>query len=115
MNVGNIGPQGRRQRLALGIVALIVGAAVVLWLDLVATTRWWRLAAFPLFWGGILAVIEAGESTCVVLARWRVQNFDDGQGMCPVANAADAQHLAKRGRAITIRATLVAIVVMLMA
>jgi len=110
---GNIGPRGRRARLILGIIALALGIALVVSMEVRGSPRLWRLAALPLLWTGCLAVIEAQRSTCVVLARRRIWDFD--QGPCPVPDPTEAESLFRRGREVTNRATLIAAVLVLIA
>jgi fatty acid desaturase len=56
--LANIGPRGRRRRLARGLALLAAGIAVVV-LDLAAASRWWLVAVFALFGGGALDVLQA--------------------------------------------------------
>ena len=61
--IPNIGPNGRRQRLTFGLIALGVSAAVLAVLIVSRTPRMWRLALFaPLFLAGI-GVFQAQGKT----------------------------------------------------
>jgi hypothetical protein len=58
----NIGPRGRRRRLAFGIVG-ILGALAIVALDLAARSHLWLLAVFVLFFSGVLGMLQAGAHT----------------------------------------------------
>jgi hypothetical protein len=59
----NIGPRQRQRRLAIGIVALLLGVALVvalIWLEAGAA---WLLVAFVPFFVGLLGLVQAHECT----------------------------------------------------
>jgi hypothetical protein len=59
----NIDAAGQRQRRAAGIVAAVVTVGVLLLLEMSGANRWWRLAAFPLFWASALGFMQARAQT----------------------------------------------------
>lgn len=59
----NIGPRGRRRRLALGIGMLAVGVSFVVALIAGGVPPAWLLLAFPLFLVGALGMVQARERT----------------------------------------------------
>jgi hypothetical protein len=61
--VGNIGPAGRRRRLALGLIMGTVGLGAVAALIVAGAAPGWVLAAFVPFWVGALGLIQARERT----------------------------------------------------
>jgi hypothetical protein len=66
-------------RRILGAAALVAAALLILFLEVNLASRWWRAAAFPLVWGGLLGLLEARSSTCVVRAAQAVCELDDGR------------------------------------
>jgi hypothetical protein len=59
----NIGPRQRQRRLAMGIVALVLGFALVaalIWLGM--GPGWMLLASVP-FFAGLLGLVQAHECT----------------------------------------------------
>jgi hypothetical protein len=59
----NIDAAGQRRRRATGVVAAVVGIGVLSLLDVSGANRWWRLAAFPLFWASALGFMQARAQT----------------------------------------------------
>lgn len=60
--VRNIGDQGRRRRLAFGVVATLGGLAIVA-LNMVAVSRAWLVAVFALFFLGSLGALQSRGHT----------------------------------------------------
>jgi hypothetical protein len=63
VQIPNIGPRGRRQRLTLGVVSL--GVAVLLGTVLLAfgAAPGWRFALFVPLWIGALGIFQALDKT----------------------------------------------------
>ena len=61
--VPNIGPRERRKRSLGGVVALVVGVGLALFMISADVARAWRLALFLPFWFGALGVFQAREKT----------------------------------------------------
>jgi hypothetical protein len=59
----NIGPGQRRRRLAIGIVALLLGVALVVALIWLQAGPGWVLLAFVPFFAGFLGLVQAHECT----------------------------------------------------
>lgn len=59
----NIGPRQRRRRLAMGIVALVLGVALVAALIWLGLGPGWTLLAFVPFFAGLLGLVQAHECT----------------------------------------------------
>jgi hypothetical protein len=59
----NIGPGQRRRRLAMGIVALVLGVALVVTLIWLEMGPGWMLLAFVPFFAGLLGLVQAHECT----------------------------------------------------
>ena len=59
----NIGPRQRQRRLAMGIVALLVGVALVVTLIRLEMGPAWVLLAFVPFSLGLLGLVQAHECT----------------------------------------------------
>ncbi|MGE3341831.1 MAG: hypothetical protein AB7L71_00230 [Vicinamibacterales bacterium] len=104
--LSNIGPRERRKRLLLGAVSLCSGAAVVFAVIMLDWPRPARLIVFCPLWMAALGLTQARESTCVALAARGSCHFDDGEQA--ISDAAVADALRRRARAITRRATLTA-------
>ena len=61
--IANIGSEGRRKRMAFGVIALVLSVALVVTLVMLDVDRVWRLTvALPLLLGGT-GVFQAREST----------------------------------------------------
>jgi hypothetical protein len=109
--LSNIGLRGQRQRRIVGLIGFALAAALLVALDQLAANRWWRLAGFPLIWFGTLGVMQAHARTCVALAARRTCDAElADRGLTD----ADAEILARRGRAILRRATILAAAVTLL-
>lgn len=61
--VPNIGPRGRRQRMAFGIVAIAIGVGLAVSFVALGVARPWRLALFLPFVAGAVGVFQARAST----------------------------------------------------
>ncbi|MGB7219149.1 MAG: hypothetical protein WBD07_10110 [Vicinamibacterales bacterium] len=110
-DLANIGPRGQRQRRITGMAGLAVAAVLVGVLYTLDVDRWWRLGAFPLLWLGTLGLAQARARTCVALAARRACDAElAGRGLTD----ADAEILARRGRAILWRTTAVAAAITLL-
>jgi hypothetical protein len=59
----NIGPRQRQRRLMMGIVALVVGVALVVALIWLRMGPGWVLLAFVPFFAGLLGLVQAHECT----------------------------------------------------
>jgi hypothetical protein len=59
----NIGPRQRQRRLAMGIVALVLGIALVAALIWLGMGPGWMLLAFVPFSAGLLGLVQAHECT----------------------------------------------------
>ncbi len=59
----NIGPRGRRRRLGLGLLTLALGAGLMASLVALGARPAWLLLALPLFFGGLLGILQAREGT----------------------------------------------------
>lgn len=59
----NIGPAGRRRRLAIGLGALALGLAALLALLVVDAARAWRVVLVVPFWVGALGLAQARRYT----------------------------------------------------
>jgi hypothetical protein len=64
----NLGPRGRRSRVALGVVLAILGLGGAVLLVLGGFDRGLRLALFAPLFGAALGLLQARDHTCVVLA-----------------------------------------------
>lgn len=67
-NPVNIGLRGRKHRIILGLATLFLSLGAFAWMFVVGLDSIWRWALFLPLFGGILCVVEAKSSTCVVLA-----------------------------------------------
>ncbi len=64
----NIGQRGRRARILLGVAVLLASLVAFAGMVVAGLDAHWRWALFLPLFGGILSVVEAKSSTCVVLA-----------------------------------------------
>ena len=76
----NIGPTGRRLRVAGGVVLLVVGLGGAILLVLTGASRGARLALFAPFFGAALGLLQARDHTCVMLAARNQCEIDRGFG-----------------------------------
>lgn len=110
IDLANIGPRGQRQRRLMGMAGLVVAAVLVGVLYTLDVNRWWRLGAFPLLWFGTLGLAQARARTCVALAARRTCDAE----LAGRLTDADAEILARRGRAILWRTTAIAAAITLL-
>jgi hypothetical protein len=61
--IPNIGPKERRRRLHGGLLALVIAVVIAIVLLATGADRWWRLALFPFFYGGMSGVFQWREKT----------------------------------------------------
>ena len=61
--IPNIGPRGQRQRLRLGIIAVVAAGVITVLLFLFDAPRLWRLACFFPLWIGALGFLQAFDKT----------------------------------------------------
>ena len=103
----NIGPEERKKRVRMGIVALNLSVLAEIYFVSQGFPRPLRLGLFiPLFLG-MFGLIQAREKTCAVLAEMGTCNMDSGTKKIEDADIARA--LKKRGRAILMQSALAAI------
>lgn len=100
----NIGPEGRRRRVALGIGMLVVGLALALALFGLDLGRVSRLTLFVPFFISFLGFIQAREKTCAVLAEMGMSDPDSGQAK--ISDEAVVCRLKARGRFILVKSFL---------
>ena len=109
-DIGNIGPSGQRQRLIFGAITLAV--ACVLLAGIHQSSRWWRVGAFPLLWLGSVGLLQARARTCIAFAARGTCDFDAGaRELTPET----ADLLRRRARTIVQRATVIAVVLTVLA
>jgi hypothetical protein len=63
VKIPNIGPRGRRQRLTLGVVSLVVAAVLATVFFAVGASPAWRFALFVPLWLGALGIFQALDRT----------------------------------------------------
>ncbi len=63
VQVSNIGPRGRRQRLALGLVSFGIAMLLGVVLFGFGAARGWRLVLFVPLWVGALGIFQALDKT----------------------------------------------------
>jgi hypothetical protein len=61
--VTNLGPAERRRRLIGGVVGAALALAVLAALAYFGADRWWRLVAFPLWWGAAIGFFQWWDRT----------------------------------------------------
>ena len=61
--IPNIGPRGQRQRLRLGIIAVVAAGALTVLLIVFDAPRLWRLSCFLPLWIGALGFLQAFDKT----------------------------------------------------
>ncbi|HNY30450.1 MAG TPA: hypothetical protein PKO15_06150 [Fibrobacteria bacterium] len=64
----NIGPRGIRRRILLGAAVLFGALGAFVWMLVSEVDSLWRWSLLLPLFGGILCILEARSSTCVVLA-----------------------------------------------
>lgn len=100
----NIGPEGRRRRLVLGIAMLAASVVLALIFIFNGWSRPWRLLLFlPIFFG-MLGLIQARQKTCALLAELGVCDMDSGERK--IDDVAVRSRLKVRGRGILVKSVL---------
>ena len=61
--IPNIGPRGQRQRMRLGIIAVVAAGVLTVLLFAFDAQRLWRLACFFPLWIGALGFLQAFDKT----------------------------------------------------
>ena len=61
--IANIDTAGRRQRLASGLVMLVLGLGVLAVLLAVHASPWWRLPLLFVFWGAAIGFFQWRDRT----------------------------------------------------
>ncbi len=61
--IANIGPRGRRRRMRVGVVLLVLGGVAAFFLLQSHAPRLWRVALFLPFWVGGLGLFQATGRT----------------------------------------------------
>lgn len=99
--IPNIGPEGRQQRVVVGIVFLVVAAlhlgALLFW-DL---PRYHRLFLFPWVLVSGVGFFQALGKTCIALAARQERSV--GQGIEPITNANDNTRIRAQARRVWIQ------------
>lgn len=108
-NSGNIGPEGRRHRRILGMMAIVAGTIALLSLDRLDAAHGWRLAIVPLWIVAALGFLQSRARTCIVLAFAGTCDAESAR----VLSADEARALKRRGIVIGVQAVVVGIVVAL--
>jgi hypothetical protein len=105
--VPNIGPRQRRQRLLVGLAALVVTGAAAAVLISGDSPRLWRLGLLLPAFMAALGVMQARAQTCVALAARGVRNMDTGDER--VLDAQADAHIRRQSRQVLVRAALAAV------
>ena len=100
----NIGPRGRRRRLAMGVVMLAAGLILDLIFIAAGLGRPWRLLLFAPIFLGTLGLIQARERTCALLAEFCLREAPTGERR--ISDLAVASRLKIRGRRILIQSAM---------
>lgn len=75
--IPNISTAERRKRLASGIVAFVIGLAVLAALMLSGANHWWRLLLFLPFAGAATGYFQWRDKTCVGLTARQSRKISD--------------------------------------
>jgi hypothetical protein len=59
----NIGPNGRRRRLALGLAGALLTAAIAAWLIAIGSPRWWRALLIVPWSAAVAGLLQARGRT----------------------------------------------------
>jgi hypothetical protein len=102
---GNIGPEGRRQRRILGMLAIVAGTIALISLDRLDAGHAWRLTIFPLWTVAALGFLQSRARTCVVLAAAGTCDAESAR----VLSADDVRALRRRAVVIAVQAVVIGI------
>src|SRR5262245_44270720 len=95
--IANISPNERRKRLVFGVIALVIGLAILAVLIATGAARWWRLALLPLFWVAAIGFFQWRDQTCIGLAvRNQRQLGDHAERIEDAAELAQVRRQARR-------------------
>ncbi len=75
----NLGVKQKRKRLALGILAFVLGALLSVYLVFVEASLLFRFLVFPFFFISLLGFLQAKDRTCIILAWKGLQDLDAGE------------------------------------
>lgn len=100
----NIGPRGRRRRLIMGMIVLGFAFLFSWILKAAGAGGLFNLFLFPLFYLGMIGVIQARQKTCALLAVQGLRDMDTGEGK--IQDPEVACELRRRGRDIFIQSAL---------
>jgi hypothetical protein len=94
--VANIGPRGRRQRMLVGVVGLVVCTAATGGLIVADASRLWRLALFVPWCICALGIFQAREQTCVALVAQGLRDLDGRPEPIPAHEVDAVRRQARR-------------------
>lgn len=94
--LGNIGPAGRRQRAVFGAVALVMAGALTVGLVEADAGGLWRLLVFPVWWFGLVGLLQARARTCIAFAARGTCEREAGVPEMNAERDALFRHRAKR-------------------
>ena len=113
--IPNISTAERRKRLTFGVMTLVIALAILGILLATGTSRWWRLALYPVFVSAMIGFFQWGDKTCVALARRGTRKLAEDTEEKKIEDPEVLAQVRRQARAVNIKGILVAIPITLIA
>jgi|GEM_PF-2461332 len=94
----NIDDRGASARRTMGVISLVLGGAVALWIVQSDLPPWWAVILFPVFVGSGLGFFQARYRTCVKFAAEGV--CDLGSGVQKVTDPQYAEAIRRQAKQV---------------
>ena len=104
--IANINERERRKRLGFGLFQLAASAGILGALLTSHASRWWRLALFPLYFGGAVGIFQWRDRTCVGMAALGSRRL--GDQVERIEDSAELAQVRAQARRVQLRAVLTA-------
>jgi len=111
--MANINTSGRRQRLILGILQFMLAIIILVVLIVMGIDRLWRLPLLLLFWSAAIGFFQWRDKTCVAFAAQGTRMLTGK--IEKIEDQSELTQVRRQARKLTLKAFLVAILLMLVA
>lgn len=102
--IPNIDARGRRMRLIGGVIAFVVGVAILAVLMASGLSRWWRLPLFLVFAGAGEGFFQWSDKTCVGLTA--IQSRKLGDKVEKIEDPAELAQVRRQANRVQLKAVL---------
>ncbi len=111
--IPNISTEERLKRLRGGIVAFVIGVAVLVALMLTGANHWWRLLLFLPFAGAATGFFQWRDKTCVALSARQSRKL--GDHMEKIKDAAELSQVRRQASRVQLKSFAVGVALTLIA